>query len=214
MLLKDKIERVHRSMAKTIAQADLNILMSEIQKLSDSDLAEKALKIGEKIPDVVLPNVSGEKIDVQSTLDQHLLIVSFYRGRWCPYCNLELRAYQEVFFEIKKLNASLVAISPQTLEHSLATRENNELAYEVLSDFGNRIARSFGLVFRLSDKVQEIYRKYKMILPEFNGDHSWQLPVPGKFVVDGNGVIRGRFVNANYTQRTDPSEVLEVLHKL
>ena len=210
MKLAEKIEKVNQSFSRTISHEDLQLLREEIRRLVTSGLAEKALKIGENIPDFSLPNGSRETIAIQSLLGQHSLIITFYRGQWCPYCNLELRAFQEALPEIKKLNAQVVGISPQTPDYSLSTQQRNDLEFELLSDIINHMARSFGLVFRLSETMEKLYRKYNMILSRYNGDESWELPVPGTFVVDRKGVIQGRFVNADYTQRTEPAEVIDV----
>lgn len=214
MKLVEKIEKVNQSFSRMMSQDDLDSLRDEIKKLTELGLAERALKIGESIPECILPNERNEKIDVYSILRSKPVIISFYRGQWCPYCNLELRAFQEALPEIKKLHTQLVAISPQTPNYSLSTQQRNELEFNLLSDMGNKVSRSFGLVFRLSETMRELYRKYRMSLPRYNGDDSWELPVPGTFVVDTNGIIRGRFIDADYTKRADPREVTDVLYEL
>jgi peroxiredoxin len=214
MKLAEKIEKINQSFSRMMSQDDLHSLRDEIKKLAESGLAERALKIGASIPECILPNERNEEIDVHSILRTQPVIISFFRGQWCPYCNLELRAFQEVLPVIKKLHAQLVAISPQTPNYSLSTQQRNELEFDLLSDRGNKVSRSFGLVFRLSDAMKELYRKYRMSVPRYNGDDSWELPVPGTFVVDTNGIIRGRFVDADYTKRADPRDVTDVLHEL
>jgi len=211
MRLAEKIEKVNQSFSRMLSRDDLQSLRDEISKLVESGLAEKALKLGESIPECILPDGSNKKIDVRSMLRNQPVIISFYRGQWCPFCNLELRAFQEALPEIRKLDAQIVGISPQTPDYTLSTWQRNELEFDLLSDVGNQVSRSFGLVFRLSDRMEELYGKYNMSLPRYNGDDSWELPVPGTFVVDKNGVIRGRFVNADYTQRADPEDVIAVL---
>lgn len=214
MKLAEKVEKINQSFSRMMSQEEFHSLRDEIRKLAESGLAERALKIGESIPEGQLLNGRNENVDLHAILRNHPLIISFYRGQWCPYCNLELRAFQEALPEIEKLNAHLVAISPQTPEYSLSTGQRNELDFDLLSDVGNQVSRSFGLVFRLSGKMEELYRQYNMLLNQYNGDNSWELPVPATFVVDKNGIIRGRFVNADYTQRANPSEVIAVLHEL
>lgn len=214
MRLAEKIEKINQSFSRMMSKDDLESLRVEIKELAESGLSEKALKIGESIPECILPNEGNEIIDLHSIIRKQPVIISFYRGQWCPYCNLELRAFQEALPEIKKLHAQLVAISPQTPDYSLSTKQRNELEFDLLSDVRNQVSRSFGLVFRLSDRMKELYLKYRMSLPCYNGDDSWELPVPATFVVDKKGIIRARFVNADYTQRTDPAEVITVLDKL
>ncbi len=214
MLLKDKIEKLNKSFFKDFPEDDLKVLKDGIDELVRSDISQRAIDVGEKIPAFTLPNSNGEERDIKSLLQKGPLIISFYRGQWCPYCNLELRAYDEVVENIADLGASLVAVSPQTIKYSESTRRMNDLEYELLSDAGNRIAGSFGLAFRVSRDMQRVYSDHGMLLPKYNGDESWQLPVPGTFVIDSDGIVIGRFMDEDYSRRAEPSEVVDVLRSL
>jgi len=140
--------------------------------------------------------------------------VSFYRGVWCPYCNLELQALQSVFPEITARGASLVAISPQTAPNSRKSQRDNKLSFPILSDPKSEVANAFGIRFALQDYLIELYKSFKNDLPTFNNDPSWVLPMPARYVIGTDGIIAYSEVNPDYTQRPDPSELLPVLDRL
>jgi peroxiredoxin len=140
--------------------------------------------------------------------------MTFYRRAWCPYCNLQLHAYQQAFPQIQALGASLVAISPQTPDHSLSLAEKQALTFAVLSDVGNQVVRTYGLVFAMDEAVRAAHRQIGTDLPAYNGDESWELPMPGTFLVDPSGTVRLAFVDPNYTHRLDPSLIIAELKHL
>lgn len=172
-----------------------------------------ALKVGDLAPDFTLPNATGEKITLKAALQNGPVVLNFYRGGWCPYCNLELRAYQQVLPQIKALGASLLAISPQTPDASLSTAEKNELAFEVLSDVGANVVTDYGLAFRLPEDLQKLYRELNHNLPEINGTPDWQLPIPATFVIDQNQRIVLAYMDVDYRNRLEPEEAIAALKK-
>jgi peroxiredoxin len=140
------------------------------------------------------------------------VVVVFYRGGWCPYCNLHLRGFQRRLQEFRELGAKIVAISPQLPDNSLSTKEKDELEFPVLSDVGNKVARQFGIVFELSDELVALYRQLGHALEDFNGTAGKsELPVPATFLVDQSGMIRLAHVDVDYTRRLDPDDIIEVL---
>lgn len=203
--------------AKSIAKKtdEQNAIMANAtQALIDANIEANALKVGDTIPGFSLPNAKGENTNSNALLEQGPLVIAFYRGGWCPYCNLELRALQQLLPEFEKVGAQLVAISPQTPDNSLSTQEKNELSFEVLSDVGNNIARKFGLLFTMPTDLQQLYAHFNLDIPKHNGDQTFELPMPATYVVDKNGVIQYAFIPADYTKRAEPSEVLEVVKGL
>jgi peroxiredoxin len=142
------------------------------------------------------------------------LVVSFYRGVWCPYCNLELQALQSALPSIEARGASVVAVSPQTAPNSRKSQRDNKLTFPILSDEKSRVAAAFGLRFSLPDYLVELYKGFKNDLPAFNDDPAWVLPMPARYVIGGVGMIAYAEVNPDYTQRPDPYELLPVLDKL
>ena len=144
-------------------------------------------------------------------LNRGPIVLSFYRGAWCPYCNLELRALQESLPGIEAAGGQMVAISPQLPDNSLSTAEDRELSYEVLSDVGNHTARKYGLVFTLKKELRPIYKEWGADIISVNGDDSFELPVPATFVINNNGIITYSFVDADYTNRLEPAKIIEAL---
>lgn len=182
--------------------------------LSNSGIIDGSLKEGDFIPDISLPNALGNPVSVQDLLKSGPVVISFYRGGWCPYCNLELRALQQTLHEFQSLGATLVAISPQTPDNSLSTVEKDELTFEVLSDVGHQVARQFGLVYTVPEVLRPIYQSFGIDLPGSNGDESFELPVPATYVVKSDGAIAHAFVTTDYTQRQDPAEIVSILKRL
>jgi peroxiredoxin len=214
MSLTEKLAAMRAGAKERLAPETFQTMRSAIQSLKDSGIEDRGLKPGSPAPAFALPNARGETVSSGDMLKDGAIVISFYRGGWCPYCNAELRALQEKLPEITDLGASLVAVSPETPDHSLSTAEKNELTFEVLSDRGNRLARDFGLVFTLPDALRPIYEKLGIDLAATNGDETFELPVPATFVIDGKGVVRHAFVDADYTQRLDPVEVVNALRKV
>jgi peroxiredoxin len=197
---------------QVIPKPALTVMDAETSRLAASGLAARALEAGDAAPDFILPDVHGEPVRLRALLDKGPVVVVFYRGGWCPYCNLHLRGFQRRLPEFHELGATVVAISPQLPDNSLSTKEKDELAFPVLSDVGNKVARQFGIVFELSDGLVELYRKFGHALEDFNGaDGSRELPVPATFLLDGQGTIRLAHVDVDYTRRIDPDDVIGVL---
>lgn len=147
------------------------------------------LAVGDEAPDFTLPN-SQRQVSLTSVLHTGPAIVTFYRGGWCPYCNIQLRAYQRALPEIAELGGQILAISPQLPDGSLSVSETNALDFEVLSDAGNAVGRSFGLVYALPDELRAVLQLNGKALPGINGDESWELPVPATFVIGQDGRAR------------------------
>ena len=190
------------------------IVAGATEELVRSGIASKSLKVGDKAPNFGLPNAVGESVELQDLLEQGAVVIAFYRGQWCPYCNLELRSLQQALPEIKAEGATLVAISPQTPDNSLSTAQKNELTFDVLSDVGNAVAKQFGLVFQLPAELRPVYDSFNIDLPAHNGDETFELPIPATYVVAPDGTVIHAFVDPDYTQRLDPAEVIAALQSL
>jgi peroxiredoxin len=180
-------------------------------ELIESGAAKRALKAGDIAPDFTLGAPDGTLVSAQELLAKGPLIISFYRGVWCPYCNMELQALQEALPAFSAAGANLVAISPQTPANSRKSVRQNGLDFPILSDPGNAVAGAFGLRFKLPDDLIELYTTLKNDLPSFNGDPSWTLPMPGRFVIGQDGMIRYSEVNPDYTRRPEPRDMLPAL---
>jgi peroxiredoxin len=195
---KEALDTMHRATAELIA----------------SGQAQRAKKAGEVAPEFTLTDPDGKPMSSRDLLAKGPLVVSFYRGVWCPYCNLELQALQDALPEIAARGASLVAISPQTAPNSRKSQRDNKLGFPILSDVRSDVADAFGIRFALPGDLVALYKSFKNDLPTFNDDPSWVLPMPARYVIGRDGVIAYAEVNPDYTHRPDPSELLPVLDRL
>jgi peroxiredoxin len=195
---RDALDTMHRATAELIA----------------SGQAQRARKAGDVAPEFTLTDPDGKPVSSRDLLAKGPLVVSFYRGVWCPYCNLELQALQEALPEIAARGASLVAISPQTAPNSRKSERDNNLSFPILSDVRSEVADAFGIRFALSGELVALYKTFKNDLPTFNDDPSWVLPMPARYVIGRDGIIAYAEVNPDYTHRPDPSELLPVLDRL
>jgi peroxiredoxin len=180
-------------------------------KLAESKLGEQALQAGQRMPDFALPDAAGKLVNSADLRAGGPLLISFYRGHWCPYCNLELQALQAELASIKTYRATLVAISPQTPDQSLTTQEKNELQFPVLSDIGNGVARQFGLVFTLDAGLRPIYQSFGIDITAHNGDDSFELPVAATYLVAQDGTVLKTFINIDYRERLAPEKAISWL---
>jgi len=194
------------------APPEVHVVMKRATaELIASGLAERALKVGDKAPVFTLDDPDGNPVSSAELLAKGPLVVSFYRGVWCPYCNMELQALEEALPTFRELGASLVAISPQIKANSRKSVRQNGLAFPILSDTRNDVAAAFGLRFNLPDYLVDLYKGFGNDLPAFNDDPAWTLPMPGRFVIAQDGIITYAEVNPDYTRRPDPSELFPAL---
>jgi peroxiredoxin len=211
MTLKEELDAFRLSfMAK--APSEVREAMSRADmELAASGIAQHGVKAGDRAPAFRLPDARGGHIQLRDLLTKGPAVVSFYRGGWCPYCNLELRALQKALPAIQQLGAQLVAVSPQIPDESQSTAEKNELGFAVLSDVGSVTAKAYGIAFDLAEGLRPIYARFGHALPEKNGDDSWVLPIPATYVIDTNGTIVLAFVDVDYRNRLEPAEIISAL---
>ncbi|MGD9785617.1 MAG: peroxiredoxin-like family protein [Hyphomicrobiaceae bacterium] len=179
-----------------------------------SGQAGRALKAGQLAPEFTLKDADGNIVGSRQLLKSGPLVVSFYRGVWCPYCNLELQALEAVLPQIKSRGASLVAISPQTGANSRKSVRDNRLTFPILSDTMSKVADAFGIRFALPGDLVDLYKSFKNDLPAFNDNPSWVLPMPARFVIGTDGIIAYAEINPDYTRRPEPAELLPTLDAL
>ena len=197
---------------KQRAPAERVVMMeAATAQLRETGIEATALQLGAELPDLTLPNAMGRPIDLRALNASGPLVIVFYRGGWCPYCNLELREWQRLLPQLRGLGATLVAISPQTPDNSLSTAEKNELAFPVLSDSHLAAAEAFGIAFTLSPALVELYAKVGNDLPTLNGNGQWVLPIPATYLIDASGRVAMAHVEADYRQRAEPQQVLDAL---
>jgi peroxiredoxin len=182
--------------------------------LVDSGQAQRAKKAGDTAPEFTLNDPDGKPVSLRDLLAKGPLVLSFYRGVWCPYCNIELQALQAALPEITKRGASLVAISPQIAANSRRSQRENKLEFPILSDVKSEVADAFGIRFALPDYLVETYKSFGNNLAVVNDDPAWVLPMPARYVIGTDGIIAYAEVNPDYTHRPDPSELLPVLDRI
>jgi peroxiredoxin len=192
------IEIMHRATAELIA----------------SGRVENALKAGNKAPFFTLKDSKGNTVTSDDLLSRGPIVLSFYRGVWCPYCNMELQALEAAKPEFDKLGASLMAISPQTAPNSRKSVRQNNLTFPILSDVNGEVAAAFGIRFKLQDYLVDLYKSLKNDLPAFNNDSSWTLPMPARYIIARDGAIAYAEVNPDYTRRPEPDDMLPTLRQL
>ena len=173
-----------------------------------------ALGVGDRAPDFELPDIDGGTVRLSDALAGGPVVLTFYRGAWCPYCNSSLQGFQAELADVMSAGGYLIAISPQAEAGSQEMATSNALSFPVLSDVGNRVSRDYGLVFRVDDETRAQYQAVGIDLPAVNGVDAWELPVPATYVIDTDGTIRAAFVEADYTQRADPRDVIEALRQI
>jgi peroxiredoxin len=199
-----------------------NVLPAEANQTIDggiaaveaSGIAAQSLGAGAVAPDFTLPNAQGGTTTLSVLLQQGPVVLTFYRGDWCPYCNVQLRGYERALPAFAAHGATLVAISPQTPDNSLSTAEKKGLSYAVLSDVGNNVARSYGLAYAVGDAVYGALAGVGINLAAYNGDTSGELPLSGTFVIAQDGTIAWADVHANFKQRPDPAIIVAALETL
>jgi peroxiredoxin len=182
-----------------------------IDELKANHLAENVLSIGEKSPSFQLRDHNGAPVASAELLNKGRLVICFFRGRWCPFCVGQLEAMNLIAPQIGRAGASLVAISPQTVQQSFFMADQHKLRFPLLSDAGNQVARQFGLVYRVPDDQQAIYRRAFINLPFANGDEGWELPIPATFILDRDGTVLYASANPDYSERPEPLDLLKKL---
>ncbi|AUB44906.1 Peroxiredoxin (plasmid) [Nostoc flagelliforme CCNUN1] len=193
----------------------LAVIVQTTEELRQSEILKDSLNIGDRVKDFTLPNVSGDAVELKQLLAAGPVVISFFRGTWCRFCNLELKALQDVLPEIQALGASLVAISPQIPDYySMSTAQDSSLDFEVLSDVGNQVARNFGIVYQVPESLRPIMQGLGADLLAANGDETFELPIPATYVIAPDGTVAYAFVEPDFTKRVEPTQIIAVLLEL
>jgi peroxiredoxin len=183
-----------------------------ISSVENSGILSSAKQVGDTAAFFALPNASGVPVDLKELLAEGPVVITWYRGGWCPYCNLTLARMQEELPRFKAAGATLIALTPERPDSSLTTAEKNDLEFEILSDLGNSVARQYGVVFTLTDDVAKSYQD-GFDLHGYNDDASNELPLAATYVIGTDGVITYAFLHADYRERAEPRDILEALSR-
>ncbi len=208
MTLASALSAQQDQTAKMAPAEVLDVLDNGVAMIADSGIAGSAINVGDRAPAFSLPDATGSMVSLDELREVGPVVVSFYRGGWCPYCNLELRALQSALPEIRAAGATLVAISPQAPDESLSTQEKAELSYPVLSDAGSDVIGRYGLIYTVDDATRNVLAGFGNDLARINGTDMWELPIPATYVIGTDGVVTYAFVDPDYRHRAEPADVV------
>jgi peroxiredoxin len=213
MNLSQQIQKLQKKMAEEMPSEAVDKMYSTIDSLSKTDAGKKALKKGDIIPPFALLSQDLERVSSGELLEKGPLVISFFRGNWCPFCSLESDALNSIYPEIKKAGAELIAISPQTPEKSFEMKKTKGLLYNILFDDDNKLAKKFGLAYKLFQGLIDMYKEFNINIPEYNSKASWELPIPATYVIYKNKIVLS-YADTDYTKRLEPAKILDALKKL
>jgi len=197
--------------AKYVPAETQAIHAQAVAELKAQRLAANILPVGANAPTFELPDHDGKTVSSSELLAKGRLVLCFIRGRWCPFCVGQMEAMNLILPQIEQAGAALVAISPQTVKQSFFMHDQHKLRFPLLSDTGNKVARQFGLTYRVPPPQEAIYRRAFVNLPFTNGDDSWELPMPATYILDRDGTVLYAWANEDYTERPEPTEILGIL---
>lgn len=211
---REQREQLHARLAEQAPAARLDGFAAAARRLDAVDFAARAPRVGDEAPDFALPDQHGEEVWLSALLRGAPVVLIFYRGEWCPYCNLQLRTFQANLPQLAEYRARLVAISPQTPDHSLSMAEKNDLGFVVLSDVGAQVIDRYGLRYEVDHETRVLFESVGNDLDEHNGAGHWVLPAATTFVIDRGGIVRYVNVRGDWRERPEPADVLTALSQL
>ncbi|SDP26222.1 Peroxiredoxin [Paenibacillus sp. yr247] len=214
MSVKEQLDQTKEGFIATAPAEVQSEIFRHIQEQQQSGIIF-GLKEGDKAPNFTLANPLGEPVNLYDELAKGPVVLTFYRGSWCPFCNIQLRAYQQLLPEIEKLGGQLIAVTPQSPDNSLSHKEKEELTFQVLSDSNGRVVDSYKILYEVPDYLQDVFKnKFGLDLTEFNKTDRWILPVPATFIIDKEGIVRRAHVNPDFMKRMESQEIIDQLQKL
>lgn len=212
--LKEALEKRNSDKKNALPSSTLDYMDKVTSDLKEAGYENNPLNVGDKIPDEELLNHHGETVSIKELLDNKPAIISFYRGTWCPYCNMELAFYDELLGENSDKEIAMFAISPEKADVTMESVDIEKLNFRVLSDIDNKFARKLKLLFKVPDKLQTIYDGFGIDLKKSQGNEEAELPIAATYVIDGNGFITNAWIDADYTKRAEPTEVIDAYNNI
>lgn len=209
--LRDVFAERKELIAKYVPAETQAVHARSVADLKHQRLAANILSVGSKIPEFQLQDHDGNTLPSSALLAKGLLVLSFIRGRWCPFCVGQMEAMNLVLQDIEEVGATFAAVSPQTVQQSFFMRDQHKLRFPLLSDAGNKVARLFGLTYHVPDEQKAVYRRAFVNLPFVNGDDSWELAIPATYIIDRNCTVRYASANEDYTERPEPADIIRFL---
>ncbi len=215
MEFQAKLENIKKRIEGNMPPSYLQVMHRATHDLEQSGIQDKVLKVGDKAPEFELVNQNGETVSSTDLLSKGKLVLTFYRGVWCPYCNADLANLKKYVPEIEGANAMMVGISPELPQYLKKIITMQRLNFDILHDEKNALAAQFGLKFFYPEDLKTLYRdKFNINLEVQQGNNEWALPMPARFVIDQDGVIQYAESKPDYRDRPDPDELLETLQNL
>lgn len=205
--LAQQIEALQEQIASQLPATISQAFEASISSLKKQGLEEKSLQVGDKFPDFSLTNSKSESVTLTQQLSKGQVLIAFFRGSWCPYCNLELKALQDSISIFADNTCSLLAISPQAPQHNADLQQSHQLDFEILQDKDNALAKQLGISFSLSDELNSIYRSLGIDLAQFNENEAQELPLPAVYLLGKDQVIKYRYTDSNYMNRVNLEEL-------
>ncbi|MES9934663.1 MAG: peroxiredoxin-like family protein [Candidatus Sedimenticola sp. PURPLELP] len=212
--LAEQCREFREASMRKVPGETLQILQDASRRLMDSDFGNLALHSGNSAIDFTLPESRGGMVNLHERLSRGPVVLSFYRGSWCPYCNLEMRALIQALPKIEATGARLIAVSPELPNHIEFDPAELGTGIDLLSDKGNEVSRQYGLVMEVFESLRPLYREWGYDIPLHNGDESWELPIPASYVIGRDGIIKAHYVDKNYTARMEPDDIIAELKEI
>jgi peroxiredoxin len=207
-------ERAKSSQGPKLSEADRAVMSSTTAELAGA-MPQPGLQVGETAADFTLPNAFGKPVRLYDRLKNGPVVLSFYRGAWCPYCNLELKTLYGALPHFEALGAELITVTPQKPDRSLGQIEKDGYPFEILSDLDSSVMKAYRLHFEVPPELSDVYiRNFGLDLADYNGPGRYELPVPGTFVIDQQGVVRAAFADVDYRQRMEPAAIIAALEAI
>ena len=215
MELQQSLDKLKERIEGSMPANYVEIMHGATRKLEASGIGDRILKAGDKAPSFELMNQNGDLVSSETVLGKGPLVITFYRGVWCPYCNTDLAYLKRYEDQMKELGATMLNISPQIEFHNKQIIQQQRLGFDLLSDLGNQVAAKFGLRWEMVDPLRSLYNDiFGINIQSYNGDDSWTLPVPARFIIGTDGVIKYAEYSVDYTKRPNPDVLVEELEKL
>lgn len=208
--LKEKLEERRADFNSTADGTKKRAYREGIDAVINSRIVSLAKQVGDQAPNFILSNAMGKSVSLDEYLSKGMVVLTWYRGGWCPYCNMTLHALQKELPNFKAKGANLIALSPELPDESISTAEKLDLKFEVLSDIGNKVAKAYGIVYELTAAVAIQYNE-SFGLNKHNGDESNELPLAATYIIDESGKIIFTFLDEDYRARAEPSDLTEFL---
>jgi peroxiredoxin len=208
--VRKELDEFREKAAKSAPPDRMRAYEQGIEDVRKSGVLDRALKVGDRAPNFELPDAKGKTIRLSDLRTQGPVVLTWYRGGWCPYCNIALRGLQKRLPDLRAAGATLVAISPELPDNSMSTAEKDHLEFTVLSDLGSKVARAYGVAYKIPRVVADQFRG-RLDLARHNGDDGDELPLGATYIVDRGGIIRYAFIDADYRKRAEPSDILAAL---